>query len=434
MDYIKKLVKKILRWEAQLILKKYKPRIIAIAGSVGKTLTKEVIYLILSKKFYIRKTEKSFTTELGIPLTIIGGDYKNGVFLELLKTVFLGFKLIFTKSKYPDWLILELDGDKPGDLEEFSKWVSLDILVLTAIGEVPAHIELFGNIENFIREKKFLLNAIKKDGLVIYNNDDHMTNEIVSENNTRKISCGVKSSADIKGTDFIFLYKGEGKFKNPAGMSFDIKYKDLNYGATILETVGINNEYAVLLAFAVGCELDMTLKDISNSLTKIKPIPGRMRIIPGIKGITIVDDSYNASPIAMHESIDTFKKIKFTNKNRKVVILGDMLEIGKHSADEQRKIAHLLKNGIDFVITVGLRSRKTSEELVQLGFNSANILSFDKSEEAIINLDSVLKEKDFILVKGSQAMRMEKVVEEIMLYPDDKKRLLVRQEDEWLKR
>ena len=104
MDSLKQFGKKVLKYEAALILTKYKPKIIAIIGSVGKTTTKEAIYLVLSKNFFIRKSEKSFTNEIGIPLTIIGGSFDVGK-ITWIKNLILGFGLILKKSIYPEWII-----------------------------------------------------------------------------------------------------------------------------------------------------------------------------------------------------------------------------------------------------------------------------------------------------------------------------------------
>jgi len=186
------------------------------------------------------------------------------------------------------------------------------------------------------------------------------------------------------------------------------------------------------LAFALGLEFDISPKEIVSALSKYKILPGRMNLIPGIKDTVIIDDSYNSSPVAMIQALAVFKELK--TKGRKIVVLGDMLELGKHSVDEHRKLAELVKDSVSKVICVGIRMRILSEELLNLGFDEGNILSFDTSTEAGKELQNIIEEKDIVLVKGSQTVRMEKVVEEIMQCPEDKEKLLVRQEEEWLNR
>jgi UDP-N-acetylmuramoyl-tripeptide--D-alanyl-D-alanine ligase len=431
MDYLKQLAKKILQYQAKLVLKKYKPKVIAITGSVGKTLTKDAIYNVLSKKYFVRKSEKSFTAELGIPLAIIGCHDGVGSIGQFLENILLGFYIIIRKTIYPEWLILEIDGDKPGDFGLVSKYLSPDILVMTAIGDVPSHIELFYDIETFVSEKKMIIDSVKSDGLIVYNSDDELVGHLLAETKIKKISCGVGGDFDIVATDFEILY-GNGKVGSiPTGMAFEIKEKETGdkFNINIFDSIGVQNQYSTLLAFAIGKFLGIDKKDIVKVLNRTSPTPGRMNLVPGIKDTLIIDDSYNSSPIAMSQAIQVLKNIKSVEK--KVAVVGDMLELGRYSATEHRRVAEQLNGVATDVICVGIRTRKTVEELLNLGFPESKINSYDTSEEVGNYLQNMISEGDIILVKGSQAMRMEKVVEEIMKYPQDAKKVLVRQEDEW---
>ncbi len=434
MDYLKQLAKKTLQYQAKLVLKKYKPKVIAITGSVGKTLTKDAIYNVLSKKYFVRKSEKSFTAELGIPLTIIGCHDGVGRIGQLIENILLGLFIILKRTPYPQWLILEIDGDKPGDFGLVSKYLSPDILVMTAIGDVPSHIELFYDIETFVSEKKMLIDSVKSNGLIVYNSNDQLVTHLLANTDIEKISCGVGGDSDIVATDFDILY-GNGKVGSiPTGMSFELKEKESGekFNINIFDSIGVQNEYATILAYAVGKFLGIEKRDIVKVLNKTSPTPGRMNLVPGIKDTLIIDDTYNASPIAMSQAIEVLKNIKSVEK--KVVVVGDMLELGRYSAVEHRRVAEQLNGVATDVICVGFRSRKIVEELLNLGFPESKINSYDTSEEVGNYLQNMISEGDIILIKGSQAMRMEKVVEEIMKYPQDKRKVLVRQEDEWLNR
>jgi UDP-N-acetylmuramoyl-tripeptide--D-alanyl-D-alanine ligase len=216
--------------------------------------------------------------------------------------------------------------------------------------------------------------------------------------------------------------------------SFELKEKESGdkFNMSIFDSLGVQNQYATLLAYAVGNFLGVEKKDIVKILNKTTPTPGRMNLVPGIKDTLIIDDSYNASPIAMSQAVEVLKNIKSVEK--KVVVVGDMLELGRYSASEHRRMAELINGVSTDVICVGIRTRKTVEELLNLGFPESKINSYDTSEEVGNYLQNMISEGDIILIKGSQAMRMEKVVEEIMKYPQDVKKVLVRQEDEWLSR
>lgn len=432
MDLLKQLVKTIFQYEARLILKRYKPKVIAITGSVGKTLAKEAIYSIISKNFFVRKSEKSFTTQLGVPLAIIGCPRGTGSALEWLDNIFFGIKILFKKNSYPEWLILEIDADKPGDINSVSSWLRPDILIMTAIGEVPSHIEAFQSFDVFLSEKTNIINSVKKDGVIIYNADDSVVCGLVKDVPIRKVSCGVKNDADIKGSLSSILYSNTKSHSIPNGMTFDIIFQNNNYSINILETLGIQNEYASLIAFASSLELKIPIEKIVSILNKYSKIPGRMTIISGINDSVILDDSYNSSPLAVAESISTFSNI--ITQNRKIAVIGDMLELGKYSHTEHKNIAVQLKDVANLVYCVGIRSRKIKEELVILGFDEDKVFTVGTSSEAGEVVSKILLAGDLVLVKGSQAIRMEKVVEKIMKHPEDKKKLLIRQDKEWQNR
>lgn len=432
MDYLKLLVKKVLQYEAKLVLKKYKPKVIAITGSVGKTLTREAIYSVLSKKFFVRKSENSFTAELGTALTVIGCREGVGSIFYLIENIFLGIRILLLKTRYPDWLILEIDADKPGDLKVTCSIIKPDILVLTALGEVPAHIELFETLETFLSEKKTIVDSVRRDGVIVYNADDNVVSSLITDSLVRKISCGVDSESDISGTAFEILY-GTGKTGSvPTGMSFFIKSGSESYPINIFQSIGIQNEHASLLAFAVGREFGITSGDIIKSLNKYTSLPGRMNLVAGVKDTIIIDDSYNASPIAMSQAIEVLGNIRSVEK--KIAVIGDMLELGQYSAQSHKKVAELLKDVATNVVCVGIRSRKIVDELLDLKFPESKVIYSNTSDEAGKFVQSIIDEGDIVLVKGSQTMRMERVVEEIMRHPSDKDKLLVRQNPEWLNR
>ncbi|MSU45404.1 MAG: UDP-N-acetylmuramoyl-tripeptide--D-alanyl-D-alanine ligase [Candidatus Zambryskibacteria bacterium] len=432
MNQLKPLAKKIFEWQARAVLKLYKPKIIAVTGSVGKSLTKEAIYLCLSKKYFVRKSEKSFTAELGVALTIIGCPTGTGTALDWARNLLLGFRLLLWRRSYPEYLILEIDGDKTGDLSRVSKFISPDILVMTAIGEVPSHIEAFPDMESFLFEKRSMINAVKREGVIIYNADDSVTANLLQDTVINKISCALGGGADFVGTDLEILYANEKTSRVPTGMSFEIKARGEADKITTFQSIGVQNQYAILLAFAVASNFGMVRSQIVASLNKFTALPARMNIISGIKDTTIIDDSYNSSPVALSYAVSVFGDIK--TKGKRVAVIGDMMELGKYSGIEHRKAAEMLSKKVDFVICVGIRSRKISEELQNFGFSESKILSVGSSEEAGKELQRILSVGDLVLVKGSQVMRMERVVEEVMRHPEDKRKILVRQEEEWLSR
>src|SRR3989344_51721 len=176
-QFFKKFIVAILTLEARLILKKHQPKIIAITGSVGKTSAKEAIYAVLSRKFLVRRSEKSFNSELGVPLTVIGAPNAWYSPVKWALTVWRGAFIPFQKN-YPRMLILELGAERPGDIADLLTYVKPDVAVITAIGEVPVHVEFFAGPEEVAREKTKLVEALGTDGVAVLNGDDDVVSDM----------------------------------------------------------------------------------------------------------------------------------------------------------------------------------------------------------------------------------------------------------------
>lgn len=408
------------------MLYKYKPKIILVIGSVGKTSTRDALYLIFSKRFFVRKTEKSFTTELGIPLTIIGCAYGTGSMWQWVKNMFVGLRLLVRKEQYPGWLVLEVDCDKPGDATGLAAWLTPDMIIANAIGEVPSHLEPFQTPEALLTEYKALLYSLPRTGCVVYNSDDEQVSRFAAE---AKAEIGIQIiDVSLSGTYAILYGKAYGR-DIPVGMTFESTRSDK---VTIFGSIGLPNEYACRLAVCAAEYFGISRAESSTALNQFQALPGRMNILAGIKDTTIVDDSYNASPIAFAQSLSTLGQI--TCSGRKIAVIGDMLELGKYSTEEHRKLADSIFKVAHICMTVGIRSRRVAERLQQLGFDESRIFQTDDARDAGRMLQEMLAPGDVVLVKGSQAMRMERVVEEVMRHPEDKATLLVRQDVEWLRR
>ena len=172
-NFVKKIIIFKLTWVARGILWRYKPKIIAITGNVVKTSTKDAIYTILKSEGNVRKTEKSFNSEFGIPLTIIGEKSGWGSLFAWLRIIWVGLeKIVVYDKSYPKTLILEVGADKPNDISSVAKWLKPDVVVITRLPEVPVHIEFFPTLESLIEEKISLARHMKKEGTLLVNADD----------------------------------------------------------------------------------------------------------------------------------------------------------------------------------------------------------------------------------------------------------------------
>ena len=424
----KKIISLIITCEAILIIRKYKPKIIAVTGSVGKTSTKDTIFAVMSSSFFVRKSEKSFNSDIGIPLTILG--CQNAWFdpIKWCRNIFRGFELILFTNKYPEWLILEVGADRPGDIKNVTRWLKPNVVVLTSFAKVPVHVEFFRDRDAVIREKKYLVDALKHDGILIVNGDDEDSVKIKESAKNISIIYGTSNIADLIATEIKNYYGKDGGIE---GVTFKVEYKENIVPVIIKGALGDKSLYSSLAAIAVGISQKINIVKAAEALINLEASKGRMRIIKGIKNTTIIDDTYNSSPKALISALNTLKEIKVSNSAKKIAVLGDMLELGKHSIDEHYKAGKLVADVCDILLTVGIRSRKIAEGALDGLLSGKNIYQFEDSVEAGKFLQNILKEGDVILIKGSQSMRMERTVEEIMLEPDKAGELLVRQETEW---
>ena len=157
-----------------------------------------------------------------------------------------------------------------------------------------------------------------------------------------------------------------------------------------------------------------------------------MRLLQSSNDAIIIDDSYNSSPVALHEALRALEELRVRGK--KIAVLGDMLELGNYSTDAHKKAGKKTAEVVDLLITVGIRAREIAKGAHREKLYKRSIFEFDSLEQVSEKLKSILEPGDAVLIKGSQSMRMEKIVEEIMAEPERKKELLVRQDKEWLNR
>jgi UDP-N-acetylmuramoyl-tripeptide--D-alanyl-D-alanine ligase len=424
-ELFKKVVVAVLTWEAKAILARHKPYIIGVTGNLGKTSTKDAIYTVLKDHVHVRRSKKSMNSEFGVPLTILGesSGWNNPLkwALILLRGLFVPFD-----KEYPTHLVLEIGADRPGDIKNITSWVKPDISVVTQFGKVPVHIEFFADRNAVIEEKGYLVNSLKETGIFIYNKDCLDSTSLISKTKARTIGFGIHEKADIEAHN-VKLYG-----QPLSGTEADIVYGEEKVQLVLPEVVGKSPVYCSLPALVVARELGISLTDACKALEVGEKPKGRMRLLPGMSGSTIIDDSYNASPKAAEHGLKTLGEID--TKGRKIAVLGDMMELGLHTRDEHYKIGKIAGSICHKLFAVGIRSRATVEGALDEKMSEAHIFECDSSIEAGKELVGSLQEGDVVYVKGSQSMRMERAIEMILARTHDPKAYLVRQEEEWMKR
>lgn len=421
----KDIIVRILEEESKMVIKKYRPKIIAVTGSVGKTSTKDAIFSLMGEVLIARKSIKSFNSEIGLPITILNCENGWSNPLIWIKNILKGLILILVPNHYPKWLVLEIGAGKPGDISRATDIITPDIAVVTRLGEVPVHIEYYKSPDELYEEKAKLVMALRPTGVLVVNSDDERVLAMREKTKAMSLTYGLNAGAMFRATNIKIAYRGD----SPIGTTFKLEYDGNVLPVSMAGVLGVQPVYSALAAIAVGASLKLNIVDIIGRLSQHISPGGRMRIIPGIKDSTIIDDTYNASPVASLSAIEALHEIK--TKGRHIAVLGDMLELGKFTIDEHKKVGEQAGIFADIIVAVGPRAKYIVEGALGADMSEKNIIEFDDSREAGKYLESIIGQGDVILIKGSQGMRMERAVEEIMAEPERARELLVRQEDEW---
>jgi len=430
MGIIKKIVQLILAGFAKIVLLTKKPRIVGITGSVGKTGTKESIAAVVGKKYRMRASYGNFNNEFGLPYTILGIHEPKFFPLNFLQTIFAFLKSLLDKN-YPEILILEYAADRPGDIEYLTNIARPNISVVTKVGS--AHMEFFQAVEDLQLEKAQLVKALPKSGLAILNADDPRVLAMKRVSKAGVVSYGIAHDADVKGGDVMTQQVQDAHLKDPdqaISLRFTIQTSDGTVKCVLPGRVGLPVVYESLAAYAVAKALGISDKTYCEAMEGQKSAPGRLRLLSGIKDSILIDDSYNSSPEAATESLKALSNIK---ARRRLAVLGDMMELGTETERAHRKVGRLVRDlRLDYLVTVGPRAKFIADEARNYGFAKTKIWEFENVFEAGLKVQNLIKEGDVILIKGSQAVRLEKIVKEVMGQPDRAGELLCRQSKKWL--
>ncbi len=337
----------------KFILKK--PKVIIITGN-GRVCAKEAIFQVLNQYFKI--------------------DNKTLVFESDLENDFEKFKFFIKNS-------------------------SLPILVVTHIGDIPFDCDFFaGDREKTIQIRK-LAKLLPAHGFLILNFDDETVREIKDETNLKEITFGFQEGADLRATDI----------KLNTGTNFKINYKGNIVPVWLEKLFGKERVYSALSAAALGTIFDLNLIEISQALKNYYSSIKKMKLIEGIKNSWILDDSETTSVFSMAEAIEILGKLQ--GFQRKIAVLGDIVEIGKYTIEAHEAIGERVAKNSDLLFIFGPRARFIGQVAIQKGMPLERIFQFDTIEEGKLKLKDDIKKGDLILVSGSKEMKMTKIVEEI---------------------
>lgn len=356
---------------AAVYRKKFNRPVIAITGSNGKTTIKEMVYAILSKKYRVLRTEGNLNNHIGVPLMIFKLDHKY------------------------DFAVIEIGTNHFGEIKYLCDILQPDLGLITNIGR--SHLEFFKNLNGVRKAKGELFRYLAKIGGTGFVNADDIN--IMKESKILEYK---------KVYGFNGKYDYSGKYEKPDKKNlnrFTIEYngkKKLNLSLKILGAHNITN---ALAAATLGLEFNVKPKDISMALLNFKPSSKRMETFTR-NGIKFINDCYNSNPDSVQAALNTLSAMNVNGK--KIIVLGDMLEIGDKKEEEHEKIADLIISaGIDHVFLYGPLSKNTLKGLIGNVKFSRHYLSKD---ELARELFEIAGKGDLILIKGSRGMKMETIL------------------------
>lgn len=348
--------------------RKHKIPVIAVTGSCGKTTTKELIAHLLAGSRRVLKNEGTENNFVGVPKTLL-------------------------QLEDQEVAVVELGTNRRGEIRYLSRIVDPTHAVLTLIGN--AHLTGFRSVEGVRQEKLSMIDALDDGATVVYNADD----KNISHPRFRHLKC--LRAGFSKNYDF---YADEIELEDE-GAEFRMNGKI----PVRTRLLGHHNVLNILLACGAAASLGVDPKTFSASIESFRPPKGRIRH-QEMEGVHWIDDSYNSNPTSLKAAIELFKV--YPPKGRKILVLGDMLELGERGALFHREAGESIASfPFDLVLTVGELSREIAQGAIEKGFDGNKVKSFETSKEAGMHLKSVLVKKDTVLLKGSRGMHMETVLE-----------------------
>ena len=358
--------------------KKYQLRVVGVTGSVGKTTTKEMIHSVLSRRFRTLKSQGNYNNEIGLPLTL----------------------LQFTERH--ERAVLEMGMYALGEIALLARIAEPVIGVVTNVG--PVHLERLGTLASVARAKRELVESLPSDGVAILNGDDEHVIAMAGHTRARVLSYGLGPECDL-WADGI-------ESQGLEGMRFR-----LHHGSAVLHVrtplLGRHSVHTALTAAAVGLTEGQSWEEIVGGLRQI-PEQLRLVVLPGLRGSTLLDDTYNASPASTIAALNLLEELA----GRRIAVLGDMLELGDFEQEGHRKVGRRAQEVADLLITIGPRGSIIGQEALAGGMRSAKVVIAEHVPSAIAQLRERIRSDDVILVKGSRGMGMEDIVNALIEGPE----------------
>ncbi|GLV57388.1 alanine racemase [Dictyobacter sp. S3.2.2.5] len=409
-----------LRQYASAILEIWHPTVIAVTGSVGKTSTKEAIATVLARQFTTFRSWQNYNDMLGIPLSLGRLEARH------------------------EYAVLELGCDHPGEIAALSRMVRPQIGVLTNIS--PVQLQYFSSLEHLAFELGTLLTSLPEGGHFFYNQEDPIIRALLEQrvhHAPSTVSCHPFLPAGCAADEQPHVTVGwdgiHGTIKRRR-ISDEIERGEEEQVTVQLRSqlLGEHQFATMLAAYQIGLSRGIYPSLVEQALTTLKPLPGRLNPLPGIRRSVLLDDTHNAAPASVKAGLQTLSALA-GERSQRIAILGDMLHLGEAEAEAHRSIGQEISQYVDYLITRGEWATLIAEEARQAGMDSERIImtsTHEDAAQAARRILNTLPDSDrcaVILLKGSEETRMERVTELLMARPWEASELLVRQTPGWKK-
>jgi UDP-N-acetylmuramoyl-tripeptide--D-alanyl-D-alanine ligase len=353
--------------------RRFDVRVIGVTGSVGKTTAKEAIYSVLSKSFLTLKSEESYNNEIGLPLTLLKVDHTH------------------------ERAVVELGMYALGEIAHLASLALPSIGVVTNVAH--SHLERLGSLERIVEAKAELVRMLPSDGVAILNGDDPMVRTMADMTDAQVFYYGLGPENDLRATNV--------ESRGLDGVRFRLHFgRETLY--VKIPLLGRHSVHTALAAAAVGVVegqpwglIVAGLRDIEEQL--------RLIATPGLRGSTLIDDSYNASPTSSLAALNLLEELK----GRAIAVLGDMLELGAYQEEGHRKVGRRAAEVVQKLVAVGKLGALIGQEAISVGMPEGDVYFADDNAQAVSILSELVEPGDLVLIKGSRSMHMEEIVAEL---------------------
>ncbi len=407
----KRFLGMLLERQVMQLRRKHQFAVVAVAGSVGKTSTKLAIADALRVTRRVQHQVGNYNDRLTVPLIFFGheepGIYNIFAWLKILRA-----NRNIIKQEYPyDVVVVELAPDVPGDMAKFA-YLQPEVGVLTAVA--PEHMEVFGTIEAVAKEETAIFEYCQK---VLVNTDDVASAYLLDK---QYISYGTADAT------YALLATNTTKIFGTQRVTFNLAGRKLS---ETIQLTGLQGAKVALAAAAAISELALSEDDIKLALKRLRPFAGRMQILPGIKGSTLIDDTYNASPAAIQAALDV---LYAADVPQRIALLGNMNEMGEFSQQAHTEIGKYCDaKKLDLVVTLGVDANTYLAEAARE--KGCRVVACESPTQAGELIASELQKSALVLLKGSQNGVFAEEAVKVLLQKEQDATKLVRQSPYWMK-